>query len=303
APLDGAGTPYTKHQVSKVPFSIFILSSDMSEGGRSRSSLSGNTLSPTGFSQSSNTSPRIPGFATHATSSNYTTAWVKESRISQPTNAQICGEISRRETAIDVNQGFAQKCRKVISDLQINGGNEALIESRNNELKAYESRVTENEEALITIGPCPIPTCTKHHEVAKDVEMAEHGQYIIQTTTPPVYTTFNQNYLKPLKTDIKATENPFKVVTRKKAAKPRPTENIPEITTSNKFQHLMETEEQENSTEPPKISIPAINLKLTSDYNLTLQEISRNHPETSNKYDRGYIKITPNSYEDREKNT
>ncbi|GBN05705.1 hypothetical protein AVEN_139091-1 [Araneus ventricosus] len=179
-------------------------------------------------------------------SRKYTTAWVNESRKSQPTNAQICGEISRREIAIDVNQGFAQKCRKVISDLQINGGNQALIESRNNELKTYESRVTENEEALITIGPCPIPTCTKHHEVTKDVEMAELGQYNIQTTT-----TFNQNYLKPLKTDSKPTENPFKVVTRKNAAKPRPTENTPEITTSNKFQHLIETEEQENPTEPP----------------------------------------------------
>ncbi|GBM60805.1 hypothetical protein AVEN_68404-1 [Araneus ventricosus] len=273
----------------------------MSEGGRSRISLSGNTLSPTAFSQNWNSSPRIPGFSMDVSSRKYTTAWVKESRKSQPTNAQICGEISRRETAIDVNQGFAQKCLKVISDLQINGGNETLIESRNNELKAYESRVTENEEALITIGPCPIPTCTKHHEVTKDVEMAEHGQYNIQTTIPPVYSILTLNHLNPLKTDSKATENPFKVVTRKNAAKPRPTENTPEITTSNKFQHLMETEEQENLTEPPKISIPAINLKLTSDYNLTLQEISRNHPETTNKYDRGYIKITPNSYEDREK--
>ncbi|GBN83792.1 Nucleic-acid-binding protein from transposon X-element [Araneus ventricosus] len=236
----------------------------MSEGGRTRSSLSGNILSPTAFSQNSNTSPRNPGFAMDVSSRKYTTAWVKESR-------------------------FTQKCRKVISNLQINGGNEALIESRNHELKAYESRVTENEEALITIGPCPIPTCTKHHEVTKDVEMAEHGQYNFGITVPS------------LKTESKITENSFKVVNRKNAAKPRPTENTPEIVTANKFQHLMEIEEQENTTDPQEISIPAINLKLTSDYNFTLQEISRNHPETTNKYDRGYIKITPNSYEDREK--
>ncbi|GBO14113.1 hypothetical protein AVEN_204490-1 [Araneus ventricosus] len=98
------------------------------------------------------------------------------------------------------------------------------------------------------------------------------------------------------------SENSFKVVSRKNAAKPRSIENKSEIETSNKFQHLMDVEEQETLTEPPKTFIPAINLKLTNDYNLTLQEISRNHPETTNKYDRGYIKITPNSLEDREKN-
>ncbi|GBO28537.1 hypothetical protein AVEN_98802-1 [Araneus ventricosus] len=99
------------------------------------------------------------------------------------------------------------------------------------------------------------------------------------------------------KQDRDLSENSFKVVSHK----PRPIENKSEIETSNKFQHLMDVEEQENLTELPKIFIPAINLKLTIDYNLTLQEISRNHPETTNKYDLGYIKITPNSLEDREK--
>ncbi|GBM75837.1 hypothetical protein AVEN_251654-1 [Araneus ventricosus] len=51
----------------------------------------------------------------------------------------------------------------------------------------------------------------------------------------------------------------------------------------------------------PKENIPAVNLKITEDYNLTLQEISRNFPETINLYDRRYITIPSNSIEERTK--
>ncbi|GBM82442.1 RNA-directed DNA polymerase from mobile element jockey [Araneus ventricosus] len=53
--------------------------------------------------------------------------------------------------------------------------------------------------------------------------------------------------------------------------------------------------------EPPREIVPAMNLKITDDYNLTLQEISRNFPETDNHYVRGYIRIYPNSSEVRTK--
>ncbi|GBN88120.1 hypothetical protein AVEN_250274-1 [Araneus ventricosus] len=101
--------------------------------------------------------------------------------------------------------------------------------------------------------------------------------------------------------DRKLLEISYKTVSRKNAAKPLTEEIKTAIETSNKFQLLMDVEEEDIPTEPPKTFIPAINLKLTNDYNLTLQEISRNDPETTNKYDRGYIKITPSSLEDKEK--
>ncbi|GBM20493.1 hypothetical protein AVEN_61039-1 [Araneus ventricosus] len=212
---------------------------------------------------------------------------------------------------IDQNQGYAQKCRKAISDLQMNGGNEALIESRNHELVGYETKIAECEEALIATGPCPVSTCTKHHETAKDVEMAEHGQYKFTTgfspqkkskhSIPSNLSETNALLAEFARQDELLSDYSFKVVSRKNAAKPHTIENKSEIEISNKFQHLMDVEDQEKLTEQPKIFVPTINLKLTSDYNLTLQEISRNHPETTNKYDRGYIKITPNSLNDREK--
>ncbi|GBO29977.1 hypothetical protein AVEN_233202-1 [Araneus ventricosus] len=62
----------------------------------------------------------------------------------------------------------------------------------------------------------------------------------------------------------------------------------------------MDTEEQEKENSPSKISIPAINLKINNDYNLTLREINRHSPNTENIYDRGYIRILPLSLDDRE---
>ncbi|GBN98344.1 hypothetical protein AVEN_131915-1 [Araneus ventricosus] len=64
----------------------------------------------------------------------------------------------------------------------------------------------------------------------------------------------------------------------------------------------MDTTENNISIDPEiKISIPDINLKLSSDYNLTIQEIVRNLPETTCKCNRGYIRISPHSLEDRDK--
>ncbi|GBL92038.1 hypothetical protein AVEN_60791-1 [Araneus ventricosus] len=196
---------------------------------------------------------------------------------------------------IDKNQEFAQNCRKTINDLQNNGSNESLITSRNHELKGYETHIAECEEALRTIGPCPLVNCTKHHEITKDVEIAEQGQYSISTgvsphknpnpNKSPSFAKTSAMLAKYNNIDRKLSENSFKIVSRKNAAKPRSEENKSEIETSNKFQHLLDVEEQDTLTETPKILILAINLKLSNDYNLTLQEIFRNHPETTNKYD------------------
>ncbi|GBN45106.1 hypothetical protein AVEN_138586-1, partial [Araneus ventricosus] len=123
-------------------------------------------------------------------------------------------------------------------------------------------------------------SCFKDHESTKDAEMDETGQYAGSIPT----TSFD-----------------FKIVSPKNSAKIQLVETKSPIEISNKYQNLIGLEEQDKENAPPKISIPAINLKINDDYNLTLQEISRNFPNTESKYDRGYIGILPHFLEDRSK--
>ncbi|GBO08416.1 hypothetical protein AVEN_13700-1 [Araneus ventricosus] len=136
--------------------------------------------------------------------------------------------------------------------------------------------------------------------------MVETGQYKVPSYSSPTKNHKIDNKTNSVlaefdKSDREISENPFKTVSRKNAAKSQTVENKIVIETSNQYQHHMDVEDQDNSNDSPKIFIPAINLKLTEDCNLTIQGISKNHPETTNKYDRGYIRISPHSLEDREK--
>ncbi|GBO01340.1 hypothetical protein AVEN_70009-1 [Araneus ventricosus] len=123
--------------------------------------------------------------------------------------------------------------------------------------------------------------------------MVESSQYAnpIPTKTPTL--SLSPTKLTP--------NNDFKLVSPKKAAKPQYEEAKTVIKTSNRFLHLMDVTEKDSLNDSPKISIPAINIKLTEDYNLTVQKISRNFPETIIKYDRGYIRISLFSLDEREK--
>ncbi|GBO29978.1 hypothetical protein AVEN_233203-1 [Araneus ventricosus] len=84
---------------------------------------------------------------------------------------------------------YAQNCRKAIRDIQINGGNETLTTSRNNEQLNYEKRIAASEDALIYIGPYPVMNCVKHHEPTTDVEVVEKGQYVgpVHSTPSPIF--------------------------------------------------------------------------------------------------------------------
>ncbi|GBN20090.1 hypothetical protein AVEN_112102-1, partial [Araneus ventricosus] len=122
--------------------------------------------------------------------------------------------------------------------------------------------------------------------------MADAGQY--------------SNYPLPTSPTISPTKlthsNDYKQVSPKKAARHPIVAPKTSIETTNRFQNLMDTTDNDNSNTPQiKISIPDINLKLSADYNLTIQEISRNFPETICKYNRGFIRISPHSHDDREK--
>ncbi|GBM83731.1 hypothetical protein AVEN_261317-1 [Araneus ventricosus] len=104
---------------------------------------------------------------------------------------------------------------------------------------------------------------------------------------------------------VPSASSDFKIVSPKNSAKIWPEESKSPIETSNKSSnnHLnfMKSEEQDKEISPPKVSIPAIKIKINDDYNLTLQEINRNFPSIENKYDCGYIMILPYSPDARTK--
>ncbi|GBL59111.1 hypothetical protein AVEN_61862-1 [Araneus ventricosus] len=85
----------------------------------------------------------------------------------------------------------------------------------------------------------------------------------------------------------------FKMVSPKKAAKIQIDVTKSPIKTSNKFNELSNLDES-------KPQIPAINMKMDSNYNLMLQEINRLYPETENKLIKGFISIKTNTSENRE---
>ncbi|GBM19633.1 hypothetical protein AVEN_107303-1 [Araneus ventricosus] len=241
----------------------------MSEDVRSRSTLnsSSTAFGNQFYSSTLNTDP-----VKDDSSMKCTETWITNYNKQPRSNGQICQEISRKEVIIDKNQDFAQKCRKAIREIMINGGNDALISSRTNELLSYEAKIAESEAALITIGPCPVISCTKHHEAIKDVEMHVTSQLV--DSSPPDFQTVSPKHSEKIR-----------------SLKPKSP-----IITTNRFQNLAELEDKEN----PKIAIPAINLKLDDDYNLTLQEINRKFPNTENSYDRENIRILPQTLDDRE---
>ncbi|GBO44428.1 hypothetical protein AVEN_30328-1 [Araneus ventricosus] len=256
----------------------------MEEDGRSRSTLSS---TPTGYneqlinilsdrkisflsdhkseSQSSRRSSSTPV-------SDATEAWVMSHYHYQPqrNKGQTCQEISRCETIIDKNQEYAGKCSEALRDMRLAGSNSAIINSKTNELNSYKKKVEESEAVLLSIGPCPVKRCPKHHETSMEEVMdTETGQY-------------NEN------------DPEFKIVSPKKAAKIQPELPKTPVKTANKYQEL--TNLPENNPQ-----VPAINLKLDADYNLTLQEIHSMFPETENKLIKGFISIQPNSEENRQK--
>ncbi|GBM29332.1 hypothetical protein AVEN_2837-1 [Araneus ventricosus] len=273
----------------------------MSEGGRSRSSLSSIASSQRTLSADSSSSRRNSGIVTDESHGNYTESWIKNSSHTKSPELDTCWRIKDLEDTIDKHQVCAENCRKSIKSYQEedkrNQGREyyhpydKLVDSKRDFLKGYLEKITEAEKHLIQLGPCPISDCTRHHETVKDVVMADASQY--------------SNYplpISPTPPSELPTNNAFKQASPKKAARPWLEKPQSPIETSNRFQNLMDITENVNSVDSQtKITIPDINLKISADYNLTIQEISRNFPKTICKYNRGFIRISPHSHEDREK--
>ncbi|GBM50399.1 hypothetical protein AVEN_97221-1 [Araneus ventricosus] len=71
------------------------------------------------------------------------------------------------------------------------------------------------------------------------------------------------------------------------------------IEISNKEARIKLTASKKKSESAQSPTIPALNLKITSDYNLTFQEICRRYPSTKNSLLNGFINIQPETMEDR----
>ncbi|GBM98100.1 hypothetical protein AVEN_43223-1 [Araneus ventricosus] len=258
----------------------------MEEGGRSRSSLSSLASSQRTLSADSGSSSRKSGDATDELPSEYTTAWIRDNPLTNHPKFSTCERISFFEELIDRTQQAAETHRLIAA----NGPPGRVPGTKEKEYyRAYLTEIKEAENELMKLGPCPNPSCSRHHETTKDSEMIEAGQYPLPKTPT----------LSPI--NLTALEG-FRQVPPKKAARIQIEKPNSPIKTNNRFENLMDISENLNAEDTQtKISVPDINLKLTDDYNLTIQEIVRNFPETICKYHRGYIRISPHSLEDRDK--
>ncbi|GBN53761.1 hypothetical protein AVEN_128848-1 [Araneus ventricosus] len=226
----------------------------MEERGRSRSSLSGDTLSQRSLIENSETPRRNSGPAADVSHSPYTASWVESIRDQPNFEKRICSQITSNEEAIDAKQSIIQQYNEHFRIIQKLKGSEEGVTRWRSFITDAEKQIEKSEAALMSLGPCPIPDCVRHHETPKDVEMVEHQQVL----------NFNYTY---------GATGEFKNVPLRKAAKQRIIELRSPIKTANKFNVLLNNDDQEMQCsaplEPPKEIIPAINLKITEDYNLT----------------------------------
>ncbi|GBM17059.1 hypothetical protein AVEN_133325-1 [Araneus ventricosus] len=250
----------------------------MAERGRSRSSQSSiSTIS----AEPSSSRYRHDS----ETSRDRTVNWVRELAPKSTNKLNACQQLTVLESIIDNTQTAAENHRKILMDYLDNPSKFR----EDTDYRKYLATIESAEDQMRGIGPCPKLSCTKHHETTEDSEMTEAGQYPLPKSPT----------LSPI--SLTALEE-FKMVPPKKAARIQLEKSHSPIKTNNRFENLMDMSENVNVEDTPtKISVPDINLKLTDDYNLTVQEIARNFPETICRYHRGYIRISPHSLEDRDK--
>ncbi|GBN09500.1 hypothetical protein AVEN_141007-1 [Araneus ventricosus] len=138
------------------------------------------------------------------------------------------------------------------------------------ERKNSQDKIELIEDEIMRLGPCPNVGCLAHHDK-------------VRSTSP---------------------NDSFKLVSKRHAAKIKDKVEKPEISTENKFQTFMGIDndiENNLKIDDNMKQIPAINLKLETNYNLTLQEINRMYPDTEEKLINGFISIQTTNPENRER--
>ncbi|GBM82441.1 hypothetical protein AVEN_229482-1 [Araneus ventricosus] len=123
----------------------------MDERGRSRSSLSGDTLSQRSLSGNceipSETPRRNSGPAADVSVSQYTASWVESIRDQPNYEKRICREISSNEKAIDAKQSIIQQFTEHLRLLQ------KLNESEE-EVNRWRSLITDIEKKIENSEAC-----------------------------------------------------------------------------------------------------------------------------------------------------
>ncbi|GBN44653.1 hypothetical protein AVEN_211196-1 [Araneus ventricosus] len=201
--------------------------------------------------------------------------------VKSPTNTATkikCIEISRTEREISRKREVIQSFDEIEVMHSDGLGNTPQCIQEMIKKRQLEEELETLEDRLLTIGICPLMDCQKLH-------------------TALINTMDTDKQVR----SISPTDDDFKTVPARKAAKIMKSTELPEISISNKFKDLMEidTDNNNSKTEETKIQMPAINLKIDANYNLTLQEINRLYPDTQNKLVKGFISIQATSNDHR----
>ncbi|GBN73416.1 hypothetical protein AVEN_106744-1 [Araneus ventricosus] len=151
----------------------------MADGGRSRNS------------RSSIASPQRT-LRVEFNSSRCNSSTATDESSSKRLEIEICHQITHLENSIDKAQACAMEARKFIKYYRTD--DQYLFEKKN-QLKRHLEKIDAAEGSLKHIGPCPIPTCTRHHEQVKDIEMVETGQY--SDYPLPISSTLSPTRLTP----------------------------------------------------------------------------------------------------------
>ncbi|GBM88595.1 hypothetical protein AVEN_197641-1 [Araneus ventricosus] len=130
----------------------------MSEGGRSRSSLSCLASSQRTLSADSSSSRRNSGIVTDELHGNYTESWIENGKLTKSPELDTCQYITKLEESIDEYQVKADNCRKYIKSHK---GNDRLMNDNKSLLKLHLQLIDDTEKRMMKIGPCPIPDITR----------------------------------------------------------------------------------------------------------------------------------------------
>ncbi|GBN81756.1 hypothetical protein AVEN_191948-1 [Araneus ventricosus] len=151
-----------------------------------------------------------------------------------------------------------------------------FISMKESEIARKEGAYANISGEMNSIYPCLLEVCTIHNNFQTKNKRGADSQNNPPCSSPiknkTAKTNDNSNFINPSK---------------KHTAKHTQSQQInqPQIQLNNAFNGL-----KESSDEPKPLPI---NIRITENYNLLLQEINRKFPGTENKHSNGYIKTTP----------
>ncbi|GBN77151.1 hypothetical protein AVEN_15526-1 [Araneus ventricosus] len=156
-----------------------------------------------------------------------------------------------------------------------------FISSKESEIARKEGVIANISGEINSISPCLLERCPIHCNTQAKNKRGADSQNKSACSSPiktkSAKTNENSNFITPSK----------RLTTKHPQAQQS---SQPQILLKNAFNGLTES-----SDEPKPLPI---NIRITENYNLLLQEINRKFPGTENKHSNGYIKTTPKNSDD-----